>query len=210
MVLLAIDTCLSACSAGLLLPGGETRAISLNIGTGHAEHLAPMVSTLLQDHHLRSEAVTKLAVTVGPGSFMGVRVGLSFGKGFAFARKLPTVGVTSLQALWLSAPPGATGYALIDARRGQIYGQAFGKGADHGPFLLGEDEVREKVGDLEGQTLIGSGVSLLNKERESDGPLVPDMALMAQFAKDHAPTDLRPLYLRPPDATPASPPKAIS
>ena len=154
------------------------------IGVGHAEHLAPSVSSLINNFGVEISSIDEIAVTVGPGSFMGARVGLSFAAGLALPRGLVTRPITTLEALWLSAPKDAAGAVLIDARRGQVYGQAFGPAREKRsePFLLGHDEARARLGAQPG-TLVGSGAALLYPEAEITGPATPDLALLLAAAQ---------------------------
>lgn len=198
---LAIDTCLEALSVGLG-DGERVLASSEIIGVGHAEHLAPKVSALLKEYGAGPSDVTDIIATVGPGSFMGTRVGLSFAMGFALPRALPTRPVTTLDALWLSAPEGASGAVLIDARRDQVYGQTFQAGVTGGPFLLDIDEARARTEEVAGGVLIGSGVPLVWPDGEVVGPRTPDIEALLGHTAQIIPAPLRPLYLRPPDARP--------
>ena len=198
---LAIDTCLEALSVGLG-DGERVLASSEIIGVGHAEHLAPKVSALLNEYGAGPSDVTDIIATVGPGSFMGTRVGLSFAMGFALPRQLPTRPVTTLDALWLSAPEGASGAVLIDARRDQVYGQTFQAGVTGEAFLLDIEEARARTEEVSGGVLIGSGVPLVWPEGTVTGPRTPDIEALLGHTAQIVPSPLRPLYLRPPDARP--------
>lgn len=180
---------------------GDVVARSLDLGVGHAEHLAPLVKQVLAEASLQPVDIKHIICTVGPGSFMGVRVGISFAKGFAFAHGAKTHPLTTLEALWLATPNAENGFTLIDARRGQVYGQGFGTHATDS-FLLDYDVAIEKVGDAE--TLTGSGVPILFQGRESSGPDVPDMAIAIANLTHLTEGPLTSLYLRPPDAKPSA------
>lgn len=199
---LAIDTCLAALSVGIG-DGKDNFVRSRQIGVGHAEHLAPLVAEILEERSIHAEEIGDLVVTTGPGSFMGARVGISFAAGFALPRKLPTRPVTTLSALWLSAPLDAKGAVLIDARRGQVYGQIFGHTQGE-PFLLDIDDARRATVTLieENGILMGSGASLVWPDHYVTGPQFPDVEVLVNAAPGLASGPLRPLYLRAPDATP--------
>ena len=198
---LAIDTCLEALSVGLS-DGERVLAASEVIGVGHAEHLAPKVSALLKEYGAGPGDVTDVIATVGPGSFMGTRVGLSFAMGFALPRRLPTRPITTLDALWLSAPEGASGAVLIDARRDQVYGRIFGPGETGEPFILDIEDARVRTEDVSDRVLIGSGATLVWPKGTVTGPRTPDIEALLGHTAQIVPAPLRPLYLRPPDARP--------
>src|SRR5204863_8655790 len=100
---------------------------------GHQERLAPMLQALLAETGVALAEVDRIAVTVGPGSFTGLRVGVAFAKGLALALSKPAVGIGALEALCASvAGPGLT-LAIADARRNQAYWQAFADGQAASP-----------------------------------------------------------------------------
>ncbi len=99
MKLLAVDTALGACSAALL-DGDTVLAHRFEpMERGHAERLAPMVEEVMREAALPFTALDRLAVTTGPGTFTGQRVGLAFMRGLRVALKKPLIGVTSLAAM---------------------------------------------------------------------------------------------------------------
>ena len=127
MLVLGLDTCLSSCSVAVL-DGERVLACAREVmARGHQERLAPMAQSVMADAGLSFDRLERIAVTVGPGSFTGLRVGIAFAKGLALALDIPVVGVGSLAAL----AQGRLGLILAaaDARRGQVYWQAFDGGA---------------------------------------------------------------------------------
>ena len=195
-MILALDTCLAACSVALRV-GSDTLARTEILGTGHAERVAPMVAAVLAEAGASTQGLSRLCVTVGPGSFMGTRVGLSLAKGLALPRATPCVPITTLHAISLSAP-GAP--VLIDARRGQAYALPPGPGGKGGtPALVTHDEARALA--LTGRP-IGVGLEGIGLPGEDT---FPDPALMLDHAQAAEPAPLRPFYLRAPDAKPGRP-----
>ncbi|MGH7024255.1 MAG: tRNA (adenosine(37)-N6)-threonylcarbamoyltransferase complex dimerization subunit type 1 TsaB, partial [Caulobacteraceae bacterium] len=99
MSLLAIDTCLAACQAAVISDGVALASLSEPMARGHQERLGPMVREAMDQAGLRFSELDRIAVTVGPGSFTGLRVGLAFAKGLALALDIPCTGVGTLAAL---------------------------------------------------------------------------------------------------------------
>ncbi|HSS14342.1 MAG TPA: tRNA (adenosine(37)-N6)-threonylcarbamoyltransferase complex dimerization subunit type 1 TsaB, partial [Rhizomicrobium sp.] len=123
-MMLAVDTALGACSVALL-QGDEIRAhICEPMERGHAERLAPMVDVAMKSADVEFHALDRLAVTTGPGTFTGQRVGLAFMRGLRLALRIPLIGVTTLEAI-AAAAMAETGQAraaaIHDARRDEAY-----------------------------------------------------------------------------------------
>ena len=114
MLILAIDTALDACAAAVLdTETAELRAQeSLPIKRGHAESLMPLIARVMQSANLAFTALDRIAVTVGPGSFTGLRVGISAARGLALAAERPAVGLTTLSA-YAAAVEGQSGTAPV-------------------------------------------------------------------------------------------------
>jgi len=112
--ILAFDTALGACSAAVWADGLVLARAFEPRSRGHAEALLPMIEAVLAEAGLRLDALDRLAVTVGPGSFAGTRVGLAAARGLALATGLPLVGVTTLEAVAFDLPAPA-GSAIVSA-----------------------------------------------------------------------------------------------
>ncbi len=99
-MLLVIDTCFNACSAALYDEGTASVVASgyQEMERGHAEALGPMVERLFAESNTKPNQLTRIAVTYGPGTFTGLRIGLSYAKGMALALDIPLVGLNSLKA----------------------------------------------------------------------------------------------------------------
>src|SRR5579871_4781890 len=128
MLILAIDTALDACAAAILDtgPGRLIAQASQAMKRGHAEALMPLLAGVMKEAGLPFAAPDRVAVTTGPGSFTGLRVGLSAARGIALAANKPAVGLTTLSAY--AAPVVSEGgeqpvISAIDARHDQVYFQ---------------------------------------------------------------------------------------
>ena len=123
-VVLGIDTGGPIGSFGVIV-ARHLAASSIRSSLSHGFELPAAVDEVLEAAAVSIGDLTAIAVAIGPGSFTGLRVGLSYAKGIAAARKIPIVGVSSLDALALCVsrelPEGASIYPVIDARRGEIY-----------------------------------------------------------------------------------------
>lgn len=137
MTVLGIETATAVCGAALVRDGVIAAEQSLEEKNVHAERLLGLIDRVLVDGDPRQgkadplRSLEGIAVSVGPGSFTGLRIGLSVAKGLAFARELPLVGVPTLVALARHAaatdPPAAGEWILaaLDARRDEVYYQIF-------------------------------------------------------------------------------------
>jgi tRNA threonylcarbamoyladenosine biosynthesis protein TsaB len=206
MIVLGLDTALAACSVAVTRDGEVVAAASEPMLRGHQERLAPMVEAVMAKARLPFAALDRIGVTVGPGSFTGLRVGLAFAKGLGLALGKPCVGVGTLETLAASEPgPGLT-TAVIDARRGQVYLQAFeGGAAVMAPDALPVDTAAARLAELwrgGPLRLVGPGAPLL-------AGIAPEAFVIERAAPDPAAlcaliagrtTPARPLYLRAPDA----------
>jgi len=218
MLILAIDTALDACAAAVLdteagqLIAQESQAMK----RGHAEALMPLIGRVIAASGTAFASLGRIAVTTGPGSFTGLRVGLSAARGIALAANIPVVGVTTLTAY--AAPIVSQNaehpvISVIDARHDHVYLQVVG---GNGSAL-----VRPCVAPMAealnacrfgAPHVVGNAASLLAERWPSDAvPPVkvdmqsaPDIAwvgwLGAAVSPNTAPA--RPFYLRAPDAKP--------
>lgn len=207
MRVLVIDTALGACTVGLCENGRVLAERSEVMARGHSERLGGVARDVVASAAGGFGGIDRIGVTVGPGSFTGLRVGLAFALGLGQALGRPVIGLSSLYALAWSIEGGPHGAvaAAIDARRGEVYLQAWHDGEPLGPpEALTIETARERL-STPGRDWrwVGSGAVLL---AERSGPTVtePTVAALASLTTrldpaDHPP---RPLYLRAPDATP--------
>jgi tRNA threonylcarbamoyladenosine biosynthesis protein TsaB len=218
MLILAIDTALDACAAGVLdTDAGRLIAQeALPMKRGHAEALMPLIARVIKQSGIGFAALDRIAVTTGPGSFTGLRVGLSAARGIALAAEKPVVGVTTLTAY--AAPVVNKGgehpvISAIDARHDHVYLQVVsGNGSSLvWPRVAPIAEALEAA-RFGAPHLVGNAAKILAERWPAEAPApvqvepqaAPDIAwvgwLGAAVTPETAPA--RPYYLRAPDAKP--------
>jgi tRNA threonylcarbamoyladenosine biosynthesis protein TsaB len=166
--LLAIECATRSASVALLRDGAVVGERTCLDRGNHAEHLLGMLDDLLADASISLEAVDGLAVSIGPGSFTSIRVGIATVKGLAFGSDTPVAPISTLAALALEAGAvaGTDVAAALDARRGEVYGGVFRCGA--GGRVSLEPRVAEGLFPVEefarvvphGCLAVGSGAEL--------------------------------------------------
>ena len=218
MRILAIDTALSAVSA-CVLDSGESEPLARELAPmerGHAEALLPLITRVVGAVDGGFGSIDRVAVTVGPGSFTGIRIGLSAAQGIALARKIELVGVSTLAALaapHILEPFEDVVAAAIDARNGQVFVAAYGPDGRGvlAPRRMSAHEALRALGDGP-LRLVGSGAALLEPQARASGvaarivdtAAAPDIAFVARLGLVANPADApaRPFYLKAPDAKP--------
>jgi tRNA threonylcarbamoyl adenosine modification protein YeaZ len=218
MKLLAIDTAANLCAACVFdaASGSEVARAVRDIGKGHAEILMDVIQQALDDANVAFADIGAVAVSVGPGSFTGVRVGVSVARGLALALKIPATGVSTLEALAFEAR-ALTGdkpvLTVIDGGRDGIYAaiyDGFGK-IVYAPVVAQIDKIVELA--VDGVTVLAGSAArrvaeAVPQQSFAFGPELPtaDIAAYAKvaLAKGFAGDKPHPLYLRAPDARPQS------
>ncbi|MGA8970844.1 MAG: tRNA (adenosine(37)-N6)-threonylcarbamoyltransferase complex dimerization subunit type 1 TsaB [Pseudolabrys sp.] len=218
MRVLAIDTALEACSAGVL----DTERADMRVHEtvpmqrGHAEALMPLVARVLDRAQLDFAALDRVAVTTGPGSFTGLRVGIAAARGIALAAGMPAIGLSTLAAFaapFIAADDTLPVVVVIDARHDHVYLQIFGPG--------GRTVVAPRVAPLRealrvatagAPRITGTAANKLaalwpSGERAPSAVeqrAAPDINWVARLgaAATDTHTSPKPLYLRAPDAHP--------
>src|SRR5690242_7482124 len=122
--ILAIDTAAPRLQLALLR-GDQVDSLIEDMPTGQAERLFPALEDLLARSGIAYADLTRIAVTTGPGSFTGLRIGLSAARGLGLALNIPVLGVHSLLAYSLAGPADRPFAVLMDARRGEVYRHEF-------------------------------------------------------------------------------------
>jgi tRNA threonylcarbamoyladenosine biosynthesis protein TsaB len=218
MRVLAIDCALDACAAAVFdsdtgtIVASETRIML----RGHAEALMPLIARVMDEAEIEFKELDRIAVTVGPGSFTGLRVGISAARGIALAAAKPAIGLTTLAGLaapHIAADDTLPVVAAIDARHDHVYMQVFGPG---GRTLLAPRvaPLREAVRAATNgpARIVGSAAALVARAWPQGEPppalvdqrAAPDIAWIARLGAAAADAEgpPKPLYLRPPDAQP--------
>ena len=223
MNILAFDTCFDACSAALLL-GSTARIVSRfePMATGHAERLAPMIGEVVMQSGLNFNDVDRIAVTFGPGTFTGTRIGVAAARALALALDKPLVAATSLSVMAeqladeieASHDPAARHILIAtDARREEVYCQLFrGRDALSAPAVLQPRAAVELCPPKSAFTTAGSGSNAVASAAHDlgrpvqvmRGDLLPSAVYLAKRAVrlPDSPSAVAPLYLRNADAKP--------
>lgn len=215
MKLLAIESSAKTASVAVMEDGVLLGEMFQNRGLTHSKTILPMIDSLLSAIGMKMNEVEGIAVSHGPGSFTGLRIGVAAAKGLALAAEIPCVGVSTLEAAAFGAQDGYVS-VLMDARAGQVY---------HAGFLRKEgvlsrvsedkavpiEQIRGELFTYERVTLMGDGAHLCAERfPEHQGLILPPLAvrvpraygvaLAAQGKEFFAPENLTVEYLRLPQA----------
>jgi tRNA threonylcarbamoyladenosine biosynthesis protein TsaB len=222
MLILAIDTALDACAAAVL-DTAQNKLIareSLAMKRGHAEALMPLIARVIKEAGIAFASFDRIAATTGPGSFTGLRVGLSAARGIALAAGKPVVGVTTLTAY--AAPVVSESgeqpiISAIDARHDHVYLQVVsGNGGSLVTPRVAPVSEALDAARFGAPYLVGNAARILAERWPADAPPpvkvdpqpAPDIAWVAWIgaAVDPDVALARPFYLRAPDAKPPKDP----
>ena len=215
MLILAFESSAKAASAALVKDGRLISQYSQCSGLTHSRTLLPMGEDMLKNAELKLSDVDLIAVAHGPGSFTGIRIGVSMVKGLAWAAEKPCVGVSTLEALaWHGVAAGGYVCPVMDARRNQVYNAIF-KIEDGRPVRVTEDrpialsELAEEIRALNAPMfLVGDGAELTEKflkEQALPCTVAPEnlrwqsawgVAMAAQDKESGNADSLLPVYLR--------------
>ena len=161
MIILAIDTASRSCSVAVMDGEAVLAEISDVSGQTHSRHLMTMVDRALSAAGVRLGEIDGVAVTRGPGSFTGLRIGISAAKGLAEAAGKPLVGISSLQALaWQIVQAEAIIIPMLDARRKEVYTARYRQDGQGLKMIAAEQAISPEaaVQDIDGPCiLIGDG-----------------------------------------------------
>ena len=206
MIVLAIDTAGTGCYAALYNSDEDTilGTAGADIGRGHAERLMAFVDAALDAADLTLKDIDRIAVTIGPGSFTGIRVGVAAARGLALALGVPAVGVPSLSAFAADRWTGKPLLVAKDAKRDEVYWQSFAAdGAALSPPAIASLDEAQILATAHDGDIAGSAAVLLREgaQPETDGVSIATVARLGARL-DPAANTPKPLYLRGPDAKP--------
>lgn len=180
MRILALDTATASCSVAVIEGESLLAELTTVVAQTHSRHLLSMVSTAIGLAGLKADQLDGFAVSIGPGSFTGLRIGISSVKGLAFSLRKPVVGISSLAALaWQCNPSPYLICPVIDARKKEVY---FGRYRFHNGQMKAEGAEQvatpvEAVRDInEMSVFVGNGASLYHEK------IVSMLGRLAQFA----------------------------
>lgn len=218
--ILALDSACGACSVAVLRDGGIQAESFAVMPRGQSEKLIPMVEAAMRDAGCAFADLDAVAVTVGPGAFTGIRIGLSSARGLALAAGVPVIGVTTTQAVAAACRAAEGGIVVaMETKRADIYIEAFAPdgGSLYGPAAIPLEEVVAHLPGVRRLTLCGDGAGRLKPVLEAAGlavtldsaavqPKARDVALLAAVrwqmeGAEGFSVPPAPLYLRPPDVS---------
>ncbi|MBQ3054553.1 MAG: tRNA (adenosine(37)-N6)-threonylcarbamoyltransferase complex dimerization subunit type 1 TsaB [Oscillospiraceae bacterium] len=215
MKTLAIESAAKTASVALLEDGVLRAELFQNNGLTHSKTVLPMVDSLLSGLGMTPQEIDRIAVSHGPGSFTGLRIGVAAAKGLALALDIPCVGVSTLEAAAMNAQDGFI-CVVMDARAGQVYNACFTM--EHGTLsrvtedrALPLSELRELLFSQNRILLLGDGAQLCAAEfQDHSGLILPPLSMRVPrafgvgMAAEHYPAvdpaELKVEYLRVPQA----------
>ncbi len=212
MLVLAFDTAHAACQVAVVEDGLILACLVQPMASGQAEHLIPMIEHALSTAPRRYEELDRLVVSVGPGTFAGVRIALSCARALGLVLNIPVIGISTLHVVAVAAREAGQAtsmMAALDARRGDIYGQVFA--ADGSPmtepFVAPIAQAAQMMQAHGVDAAFGSGADLLQAHmphiKSADVcDTISVIHLAALGAQATAHTAATPLYVRAPDAKP--------
>ena len=217
-ITVALDSSTSSSSAALMIDGVVREARSDQIEgarPGHSSDLMALLEALLAEAGIAYASINTVAVGLGPGTFTGIRIGLSNAIGLSLATGASLVGVSSLRALADAAlDHNPSVVAMTDARRGEVFAAAARSGVPVSDAVaVALDQVTGLV--RPGDTCVGTGATMLRATLESCGAMVPDDSDPLNFVSagriarlasepDRRGPEVLPIYVRAPDAVPVS------
>lgn len=223
MIVLALDTSTAACSVALCRDGTVTVSKTTPMTRGHAEALMPMVLDVMAANGVSFAALHLIAVTVGPGAFTGLRVGLAAARAMALATDRPCIGVNTLEAIAAGVTQSGEDprplLVALDTRRGDYFAQAFAAGGgptsppralqacelktlvEDGPVLVAGDAADDATAALEAggvtaESVAGSGVA----DPAHVAAIAAGRWCRRGYSREVGPIGPAPLYLRAPRA----------
>ncbi|MGE3475377.1 MAG: tRNA (adenosine(37)-N6)-threonylcarbamoyltransferase complex dimerization subunit type 1 TsaB [Rhodospirillaceae bacterium] len=213
MLALAFDTTAAACSVALVKDGAALAHIRELMDQGQAEILMPQIEEVMAAAGHTYDALDRIAVTIGPGSFTGVRVGLSTARALGLAAGKPVIGINSLEAIAAAVPEverrrHAHILTVVDTKRGDVYAQSFTRDLAPcaEPVALAPADIGAWLGEKD-VVVTGDGTAMVLEHLQGATPSaadpLPDAVVLARLAAARSPDPAGPLplYVLPPKIT---------
>ncbi|MCC6914605.1 MAG: tRNA (adenosine(37)-N6)-threonylcarbamoyltransferase complex dimerization subunit type 1 TsaB [Rhodospirillaceae bacterium] len=213
MLVLAFDTTAAACSVALVKDGAALAHIRELMDQGQAEILMPQIEEVMAAAGHAYDALDRIAVTIGPGSFTGVRVGLSTARALGLAAGKPVIGINSLEAIAAAVPEverrrHAHILTVVDTKRGDVYAQSFTRDLAPcaEPVALAPADIGGWLGEKD-VVVTGDGTAMVLEHLQGATPSaadpLPDAVVLARLAATRTPDPAGPLplYVLPPKIT---------
>jgi tRNA threonylcarbamoyladenosine biosynthesis protein TsaB len=196
MLILSLDSAGPSCSACVWRDGVVLAQVVEHMERGQDQRMMPLLLDLMQQAKIEFSDLDRIAVTRGPGSFTGLRIGLAAARGIGLAANKPVIGIDRFSIFREQAQQlGKDLLVVINSKRKELYAQYYpADGSVPEPCMMTEDEIADYVKDKPGIIIAG--------DRQSKGNEAITCALLASRATvGEASTLPRPLYIRPPDVT---------
>jgi tRNA threonylcarbamoyl adenosine modification protein YeaZ len=206
MRVLALDAALARCSAAVVVDQQPVAVRQQDAARGHAALLPVMADAVLEASGVRAATLDLIAVTVGPGSFTGIRAGLALAHGIGSATGIPVVGVSVGEALSDSLPllGARTLWSVIDSRRGRVFiecgDEVIAASLDDLPFPSGRIAIAGDAAPAVAAALAARDADVMLTDARF--PMGRHIAVVGQqrFAGQRPPRPALPLYVDPPEA----------
>ena len=216
--ILVFDTSANACSVALWANGKVACSCFQVMSRGHSEALVPMIEEVFEKYDgcdIDVSDLSAIAVTIGPGTFTGIRIGLATARALALPRRLPVIGLTNFDVVFWQAPKvKGSKLVVLETKREDFYVQFFEENneAVQGPLALTADEIQTRL-PAKSITLVGDGAERLDQQLVESGrkpsrlfsdvePVAMEFAELASKRFDSGVyADPEPLYLRAPSVT---------
>lgn len=162
MIVLGLDTSTLMSTCSVIKDGNLLGEYSFNMDMSHSEKLVPLIKNMLEELKLSIEDIDLYGVSIGPGSFTGLRIGIATMKGFAHVFDKPIVGVSTLEALAYNMPFNEVIVPMIDARRERVYSGIYGFEGNElkeisKPDILYIKDLEKYIQEYEEVVVLGTG-----------------------------------------------------
>ncbi|MDX2028672.1 MAG: tRNA (adenosine(37)-N6)-threonylcarbamoyltransferase complex dimerization subunit type 1 TsaB [Alphaproteobacteria bacterium] len=205
MLILSVDSAGGSCGACVWRDGTVLAATEETMERGQDQRLMPLILEIMKKANIGFEALDRIAVTRGPGSFTGLRIGLATARGMGLAAGKPVIGINRFSIFHEQAKtPGKNLFVIINSKRKELFCRFYpAQGEPHEATMLVPDEILVFLKDKPDIVVTGdmslSGLSHFQKPEEKE--ITTCAALAARAKADDAAFLPRPLYLRAPDVT---------